>query len=68
MIAARKQQYTKGMLVIIVETIQDPHIPLPKGLKGTVSHVDGIGTVHIPWENGSTLGVFSIITISINQI
>ena len=29
----------------------------PKGTKGKVLHVDDIGTIHIAWETGSTLGI-----------
>lgn len=36
--------------------MQDPYTPLLKGLKGIVRHVDDMGTVHVDWENGSTLG------------
>lgn len=36
--------------------MNDPYTPLPKGLKGIVRRVDDIGTVHIQWESGSSLG------------
>jgi hypothetical protein len=29
---------------------------MPAGLKGTVDHVDDAATVHIAWDNGSSLG------------
>lgn len=29
----------------------------PVGTKGIVNHVDDIGTIHVDWENGSSLGV-----------
>jgi len=29
----------------------------PKGTKGVVIQVDDIGTMHVAWETGSTLGV-----------
>jgi hypothetical protein len=28
----------------------------PEGTKGTVMYVDDVGTVHVSWENGSSLG------------
>ncbi|SOC21991.1 uncharacterized protein DUF4314 [Ureibacillus xyleni] len=55
-ITARKRIFQKGERVIIITTIQDSFTPLPKGLQGTVSHVDDIGTVHVHWDNGSNLG------------
>lgn len=30
---------------------------MPIGMKGIVKGVDGIGTIHVSWENNSTLGV-----------
>lgn len=29
----------------------------PAGLEGTVTFVDGTGTIHVSWDNGSTLGL-----------
>lgn len=36
--------------------MDDPYRRMPPGLKGTVVAVDDIGTVHIAWDNGSSLG------------
>lgn len=36
--------------------MNDPYREMPPGLKGTVKFVDDVGTVHISWENGSSLG------------
>ena len=35
----------------------DPHTRLRPGDTGTVLHVDDLGTVHVRWDNGSTLGL-----------
>jgi hypothetical protein len=35
----------------------DDEFAPPKGTKGKVIHVDDIGSIHIAWETGSTLGV-----------
>jgi hypothetical protein len=35
----------------------DPYTDLARGIEGTVSMVDDAGTVHVDWENGSTLGM-----------
>lgn len=29
----------------------------PKGTIGEVSHIDDIGTIHMKWNNGSSLGL-----------
>lgn len=31
--------------------------PIPPGTEGTVDFVDDMGTVHMKWENGRTLGI-----------
>ena len=50
-----RKQYPNGTRVELVwmDDIQAP----PTGTKGTVIHVDSIGTIHVNWDNGSTLGV-----------
>lgn len=35
----------------------DKHTELQPGDQGTVTFVDDLGTVHIRWDNGSTLGM-----------
>ena len=35
----------------------DPHTKLVRGDEGIVRRVDALGTVHIAWDNGSTLGL-----------
>lgn len=37
--------------------MEDDYETLEPGLKGTVSFIDDHGTVHINWDNGSTLGL-----------
>lgn len=34
----------------------DSH-PVEPQTKGTVDHIDDIGTLHVKWDNGRTLGV-----------
>ena len=36
--------------------MEDPQAP-PVGTLGTVKAVDDIGTIHVAWDNGSSLGV-----------
>ena len=49
-----KDLYRAGTRVKLVE-MNDIQAP-PIGTLGTVMYVDDIGTIHIKWDNGSTLG------------
>lgn len=37
--------------------VDDPHTKLRPGDRGTVSLVDDLGTTHVRWDSGSTLGL-----------
>lgn len=37
--------------------LTDPYSDLPAGSEGTVQFVDDLGTVHVAWDAGSTLGL-----------
>ena len=37
--------------------MNDPYSDLVAGALGTVTYVDDIGTIHVAWDCGSTLGV-----------
>jgi hypothetical protein len=37
--------------------ISDPYVQIPRGSKGTVVLVDGLGTVHVRWDDGTQLGL-----------
>ena len=50
-----KKNYPPGTRIEL-DFMNDPH-PIPAGTKGTVRYVDAIGTVHINWDNGSSLGL-----------
>ena len=49
-----KDLYPAGTRVKLLE-MNDIQAP-PIGTLGTVMYVDDIGTIHIKWDNGSTLG------------
>lgn len=51
-----KRRYPAGTRIILDRMGDDPH-PIPPGTKGTVIHVDDIGTVHCSFENGRQLGL-----------
>ena len=50
-----RKMYPVGAKVELVrmDDIQAP----PVGTKGVVEFIDDIGTIHVKWENGSSLGV-----------
>ncbi len=50
-----RNQYPAGCVVELI-SMDDEFAP-PKGTKGKVIHVDDIGSIHVAWETGSTLGV-----------
>ena len=37
--------------------VADPHTRLQPGTLGTIRGVDMLGTVHVKWDDGSTLGL-----------
>ena len=50
-----RNQYPQGTRVKLI-SMDDPYTNLKPGDRGFVTGVDDIGTVHIQWDNGSTLG------------
>ena len=54
-LATLRAQYPKGTRVELVH-MDDPYTKLTAGDIGTVNHVDDMGTIHINWDCGSSLG------------
>ena len=54
-VEAVKRMYPAGCRVQLLE-MNDPQAP-PVGCLGTVMMVDDCATIHVNWDNGSTLGV-----------
>ena len=50
-----RKRYPKGTRVRLIR-MDDVQAP-PVGCMGTVRLVDDIGTIHVSWDNGSSLGV-----------
>ena len=50
-----RNRYRAGTRIMLdyMEDIQ----AVTAGTKGTVDHVDDMGTIHIKWDNGSSLGI-----------
>ena len=52
-----REQYPKGCRVKL-NHMDDPYrFDLKEGAMGTVRYVDDIGTIHVSWDCGSSLGV-----------
>jgi len=51
-----KEQYPEGTRIRL-NHMSDPWSPVPEGTEGTVDHVDAIGTIHMKWDNGRSLGL-----------
>jgi hypothetical protein len=50
-----RKRYPKGTRIKLIH-MDDVQTP-PSGCMGTVRFVDDIGTIHVAWDNGSSLGV-----------
>lgn len=51
-----RKQYPEGTRICLDHMSDDPH-PVPDGTKGTVAHVDDIGTIFCKFDNGRFMGV-----------
>jgi hypothetical protein len=54
----------KHLLALIGKRVQlqytnDPYTGLRQGDKGVVNFVDDVGTLHVNWDSGSSLGLVS---------
>ena len=56
MLKQLKDYYTPGTRVMLIR-MSDPYTNLKQGDRGTVTLVDDIGTIHVNWDCGSSLGV-----------
>ena len=51
-----KDAYPPGTRIVL-NHMSDPYHPVPEGMRGTVRVVDDMGTIHMNWDNGQTLGL-----------
>ena len=53
---ALREKYPKGCRVELVK-MDDPYREMPPGLQGVVTGIDDSGSIHVDWQNGSSLAV-----------
>lgn len=51
-----REQYPPGCRIELLR-MEDPYREMPSGLHGTVTGVDDTGSIHVRWDNGSSLAV-----------
>ena len=51
-----KDAYPPGTRLMLL-CMNAPYRPVASGTRGTVRHVDDMGTIHMSWDNGRTLGI-----------
>lgn len=51
-----KKAYPVGTRIRLLH-MEDPYSPIPDGMTGSVTHVDDMGTLHMKWDNGRSLGI-----------
>lgn len=51
-----KEAYPPGTRLMLL-SMNDPYRPVERGTRGTVRLVDDMGTIHMNWDNGRTLGI-----------
>ena len=54
-VEALRREFPAGAIVELI-SMDDPQSP-PVGTSGTVIAVDDVGTVHVAWQTGSSLGI-----------
>ena len=58
MLEKLRNEYPPGTRIRLTE-MRDPMAPVPPGTTGTVIAVDDVGTIHMKWDNGRTLGLIT---------
>ena len=56
MVESINEKYPPGTRIRLIH-MDDPFHPVPDGTLGTVRLIDGIGQLHMEWDNGRTLAL-----------
>ena len=56
MVSFIKEQYPSGTRIQL-NSMEDPYASIAPGTEGVVDFVDDIGTIHMKWDNGRSLGI-----------
>lgn len=56
-VAELRKVYVEGTKVMLDRMVDEPNKEMVPGLKGIVTGVDDGGSIHVKWENGSSLAV-----------
>ena len=56
LVASLRERYPVGLRIELVEMDDPYNRKLTPGSKGTVMGVDDMGTIHVRWDCGSSLG------------
>ena len=51
-----RKKYPKGTKLQMI-TMRNEKYPVPSGTIGEVTHIDDAGSIHMRWENGSSLAL-----------
>ena len=52
-----REQFPKGTRLELIEMDDPYNRKLVPGCRGTVTSVDSLGTIHVNWDCGSSLGI-----------
>ena len=70
LVESLRKRYPSGTRLECI--FMDDFQAIPPGTQGTVTHVDDMGTIHMKWDNGSSLGLVygedSFKTVHENQM
>lgn len=54
-----RKDFPEGTRVRLIQMFDER--PVPAGTEGSVIYIDGIGQIHVMWDNGSTLAIIPTV-------